>query len=342
MPGRVVRRGALSLRWQPRSVVVALGLLLLTAVVGVLAMTQGTVEVSPSDVLRGVLGTSQDATTARVVRGIRLPRFVTGVAVGAALGMAGAIFQSVSRNALGSPDIIGFTAGSATGAVLQIIVFDGGPLDVAIWAVGGGVLCAVGVYTLSMRRRTSGGYRLVLVGIGVGALLSAVNSLLLTRSDLDHALEAQLWLQGSLTARRWEQAVPVLAVLTVVGPIAAAAGRRLDLMEMGDDTATQLGLRVERERLFLVVVGVVLTAVATAAAGPISFVALAAPQLVRRLTRGTGAHLVPAAVMGSTLLVCADLLSQHVPFRWSVPVGLTTGLLGGIYLLWLLGRSGKV
>jgi ABC-type enterobactin transport system permease subunit len=341
LPGRVVRVGRWSWRWAPRTVTVCLVLLALAAALAVVAMGRGTIALAPGEVVDALLGRAADAKIERVVLGIRLPRLVTGLGVGAALGTAGALFQSISRNVLGSPDLIGFTTGAATGAILQIVLLDGGPLEVGVWAVGGGAVSAAIVYALSMSRRGGGGYRLILVGIGVGALLQAANSLLLTRADLDQALEAEIWLQGSLNGRRWEQAVPVLVVLAITLPLAAASSRRLDVLEMGDDTATQLGVRSERTRLAAVVLGVALTAVATAAAGPISFVALAAPQLVRRLTGATGAHLVPAAFMGAALLVGADLLAQNLPFSWSVPVGLATGLLGGIYLLWLLTRKDR-
>lgn len=341
LPGRVLRAGALSWRWSPRTAVVCAALLAVAAALAVVAMGRGTIALTPDQVVDALLGRAADPRVERVVLGIRLPRLVTGLGVGAALGAAGALFQSVSRNVLGSPDLIGFTTGAATGAVLQIVVGGGGPLAAGAWAVGGGAVTAAVVYLLAAGRRGAGGYRLILVGIGVGALLQALNSLLLTRADLDQALAAEIWLQGSLSGRRWEQAVPVLVALVMVLPLAALRGRGLAVLEMGDDAAAQLGVRAERTRLVAVVLGVALTAVATAAAGPIAFVALAAPQLVRRLTRGTGAHVLPAACMGAALLVGADLLAQHLPFAWSVPVGLATGLLGGLYLIWLLTRRDR-
>ncbi len=341
LPGRAVRLGPLSWRWSPRTVTVCVVLTAVAVVLAVVCLGRGTIALAPGEVVDALLGRAAEPTVEHVVLGIRLPRLVTGLGVGASLGVAGALFQSISRNVLGSPDLIGFTTGAATGAILQIVLLDGGPLQVGAWAVGGGAVSAAVVYALSVSRRGGGGYRLILVGIGVGALLQAANSLLLTRAALDQALEAEIWLQGSLNGRRWPQAVPVLVVLALAVPVAAATSRRLDVLEMGDDTATQLGVRSERSRLVAVVLGVALTAVATAAAGPIAFVALAAPQLVRRLTGATGAHLVPSAFMGATLLVGADLLAQNLPFAWSVPVGLATGLLGGLYLLWLLTRKDR-
>lgn len=336
-----IRWRSLSVRWSPRTVTVCLALIAVALGLGVVAMGRGTISLSAGEIVDTLLGREVDSRTHRVVFGIRLPRLLTALGVGAALGTAGAIFQSISRNVLGSPDLIGFTAGAATGAVLQIVWIGGGPLEVGVWTIGGGAITAALVFWLSASRRSGGGYRLVLVGIGVGALMKAVNNLLLTRANLDQALEAEIWLQGSLNGRRWDQAVPVLIALVIVLPLVAGMSRRLDVLEMGDDTAVQLGVAAGRTRLIATALGVVLTAVATAAAGPIAFVALAAPQLVRRLTGATGAHLIASAFLGAALLVAADLLSQNLPFAWSVPVGIATGLLGGIYLLWLLTRKDR-
>jgi len=342
LPGRVLRTPseALAVRWRPRAVVVGSVLALVLVGLGVLAMTKGSSALTPGEVVTALLGDG-DRKATKIVLGIRLPRVVTGVLVGAALGVAGAVFQSLSRNVLGSPDVIGFTTGAATGAVVQIVVLEGGPLAIALSAVVSGLACAVVVYLLALRGSRSGGYRLILVGIGVGAILSAVNGLLLTRGGLDQAVEAQVWLAGSLAGRTWTHAAPLALAVALLLPPVVWLGRRLAYLELGDDAATQLGVRVERTRLALMVLGVGLTGVAIAAAGPISFVALAAPQLARRLTRAPAPPVVGSALMGAALLVAADLLSQHLPLGLAMPVGLMTGLLGGIYLAWLLTRTKK-
>ena len=272
---------------------------------------------------------------------MRLPRVLTAVFVGAALGMAGSVFQSISRNALGSPDIIGFTTGAASGAIVQIILFNAGPLGTSLAAVLSGVCTAAVVFVLSLKGRTTGGYRLVLVGIGVGAMLTGLNTVLLVTGDLDQAMTAQLWLSGSLNTRTWSHVVPAALGFVLIVPIAIYHARQLNILEMGDDTACQLGVPVERSRLVMVMAAVGLTSIATAAAGPISFIALAAPQLARRLTGSPDIPLVSGAIMGALLLLSADLVSQRFPLNLNLPIGLTTGLLGGFYLLWLLTRSRK-
>ncbi|TBU98527.1 FecCD family ABC transporter permease [Stutzerimonas kirkiae] len=341
-PPHTLRLGALSIRYQPRAAMVCGLLAGLGLLLGILLLGTGTLALGPAEVLASLLGNGQDPTAQRIVLRIRLPRVLTASLVGAALGMAGAIFQSISRNALGSPDIIGFTTGAASGAIVQIMLFDAGPLATSLAAVASGLCTALLVFLLAMKGRSSGGYRLVLVGLGVGASLSGLNNILLVTGDLDQAMFAQLWLAGSLNTRTWSHVVPAALCLLLVIPIALYHGRRLDLLEMGDAAASQLGVAVERTRLLMMLVAVGLTAVATAAAGPIAFIALAGPQLARRLTGAANVPLLAGALMGAVLLLAADLLSQRLPVAANLPIGLMTGLLGGFYLLWLLTRSRRV
>jgi len=333
--------GPVRLRWSRRTAVVALVLTALAALLSVCALQTGTLALGFTDVLGALFGVGEPRTQT-VVQRIRLPRTLTALAVGACLGAAGAAFQSISRNALGSPDIIGFTTGAATGAVAQIVLFDGGPVATAGWAVGGGLVAAGAVYLLSLRGGVTGGYRLVLIGIGVGAMLGALNTVLLAKGDSDLAAQAHLWLSGSLAARTWGHALPVLGAVLVLLPVLLACARSLSLMEMGEDAARALGIRTERTRLVAMAAAVGLTAMATAAAGPIAFVALAAPQLAVRLTRAPAVPIGTGALMGAVLMVGSDLLTQHLPLRVAMPIGLMTGLVGGVYLLWLLTRSRQV
>ncbi|PPK66047.1 iron chelate uptake ABC transporter family permease subunit [Actinokineospora auranticolor] len=257
------------------------------------------------------------------------------IAVGLALGAAGAIFQSVSANPLGSPDIIGFTTGSATGALLVLLFWRGGPIGVPLGSVLGGLAAAVLVYLLAYRNGIHG-TRLIPVGIGVSAVLFAANGFLLSRASLREARNAQLWLVGSLNGRGWDEATPAWIALAVLLPLALLLGRRLAMLELGDETALSRGVPVERSRLYLVLAGVGLTALATAAAGPITFVALVAPQITHGLVRSGSANLATSGLTGALLLVTADQVGQHLVPRVQLPVGLTTGALGGAYLIWLL------
>ncbi len=338
----LLRLGTLSLRWRVRSLIACALLLAIVLWLAALLIATGTLSFTPGEVIASLVGRSTDPMTQRVITLVRIPRALTAILVGGALGMAGAIFQSISRNALGSPDIIGFTTGAATGAIMQIILYNAGPVQTSAAAVICGVATAAVVFLLSLHGRTSGGYRLVLVGIGVGATLSGVNTVVLVMGDLDQTASAQLWLAGSLDTRSWSHVIPAAVGFALIIPVVLSFARNLNILEMGDDVARELGIPVERTRLVLVMAAVGLTSIATAAAGPIAFIALAAPQIARRLTASPGVPVVGGALTGMVLLMAADLVSQHLPLAANLPIGLTTGLLGGVYLLWLLARRTSI
>lgn len=334
-PGRPVLRGAgLSARVDRRSLLVCAGLLLAALGVSVVLIGTGDYRIAPLDVLRTLTGHG-DPGQDFIVRQLRLPRVVVALLVGAALGMAGAAFQTVSRNPLGSPDVIGFGQGSAAGALIVIVLLKGPAYQVSLGAVAGGLLTGIAVYLLAWKQGVHG-YRLVLVGIGASAVLAAVNSYLLVKADFVDAARAVVWITGSLDGRDWSQVWPLLGACAVLMPLLLGRSRALRITEMGDDTARALGVHVERTRLTVVLAAVLLTASATAAAGPIAFIALTAPQLARRLTRSPGVALLPSALMGAALLVAADWAAQRAFGSGQVPVGVATGVLGGGYLLWLL------
>ncbi len=325
-----------SFRLHLRPLLVGLALALVAVVGAILAIATGDYPLSPGQVIETLLG-GGDSSTSFIVETLRLPRTLTALLVGAALGLAGAIFQSIARNPLGSPDVIGFTYGAATGALLVILVWEGGSRDIAFGAIAGGAVTAAAVYLLAMRGGVQG-YRLVLVGIGVGAMLLAVNDYLITRASRDDAFEAAHWLIGSLNDAGWQSVVPVAIALALLLPLAVLLASRLRMLEMGDDAAKALGVHVERSRLALAGTGVALTAVGVAATGPIAFVALAAPQLARQLTRTASPGMITSALMGSVVLVLSDLFGQRLA-PTDLPVGVVTGLIGGVYLAWLLSRE---
>ncbi|KAB2380703.1 iron chelate uptake ABC transporter family permease subunit [Actinomadura montaniterrae] len=341
MKGAVVRTpNGLSLRFRPRALAVAVLCLAVALGVSVLLIGSGDFPMSPADVVRTLLGNGTPADSL-IVNEIRLPRAVAALAVGAALGLAGAIFQSLTRNPLGSPDVLGFTQGAATGVLGVIVLAGGGSAAVAAGAAGGGLLTGALVYAVAGRHGAHG-QRLILVGIGVAAILTGVNGYLLTQAKITDAARAVLWLTGSLDGRDWADAAPVLIALAVLGPlVVVGCGRALRMLEMGDDAAHGLGVPIERARLIMLAAAVLLTSLAAAAAGPVSFVALTAPQLARRLTRTPGPNLLPSMCMGAALLVAADWAAQRAFTGHQLPVGVVTGLLGGGYLVWLLVTQRK-
>ncbi|MFA1547353.1 FecCD family ABC transporter permease [Actinomadura chokoriensis] len=329
-----------SFRFRPRALVVAAICPVVALGTGVLLIGSGDFPMSPADVVATLLGQGTPADSL-IVNQIRLPRVAAALAVGAALGLAGAIFQSLVRNPLGSPDILGFSQGAASGVLAVIVLTGGGTAAVAGGAAGGGLLTGLVVYALAGRRGAHG-QRLILVGIGVAAILTGVNGYLLTQAHITEAARAVLWLTGSLDGRDWADTAPVLAALAVLGPaVMVGCGRALRMLEMGDDAARALGVPIDRVRLVMLAAAVLLTSLAAAAAGPVAFVALTAPQLARRLTRTTGPNLLPAMCMGAALLVAADWVAQRAFPGHQLPVGVVTGLLGGGYLVWLLVTERK-
>ncbi|MFF3909024.1 FecCD family ABC transporter permease [Streptomyces sp. NPDC001848] len=335
--------GGLSLRLDVRALAVVVLLLLAVLTGSVLLLGTGDFPIPAGDVLRTLVGDGNPGQEF-IVTELRLPRVLVGLLVGASLGLGGALFQSVSRNPLGSPDVLGLGQGATAGALVVIVLFSGTATQVAMGALVGGLVTGAAIHLLAWKQGLHG-YRLVLVGIGVSAIVTAVNGFLLTKADITDAARAVFWMTGSLDGRDWDQVWPLLALCAVLVPLVLGNARGLRMMEMGDDVSCALGVRVERVRLLLMVSAVLLTAGATAAAGPVGFVALTAPQLARRLTRSPGPNLVPSTVMGATLLIVADWASQRLFGADQLPVGVVTGVLGGAYLLWLLvteRRAGRM
>lgn len=328
------REPALALRASWRSIGALCALGLGAVVLAVLALGVGEYPVSPAEVV-AVLTGSDTGFTSVVVLDWRMPRIVLALVIGAALGISGAIFQAITRNPLGSPDVIGFGFGSYTGALVVIALFGGGYYLTAAGAVAGGLLTAVAVYLLAYRNGLAG-FRLIIVGIAVSAMLSSLNQWIILKIKLNQAITAAIWQQGTLTGLHWEQAIPVLVCVIPALIWLAYLGPQLPILQMGDDAAGALGVNPERARLAHFAIGVLLIAIATAAAGPISFVALAAPQLARRLTASPGVGLVSSAFMGAFLLLASDLVALRIFAPAELPVGAVTVVAGGAYLIWLL------
>jgi iron complex transport system permease protein len=330
----------MSARLYVRAVLVGTTLMALAVGVGVWSLTVGDFPIGLSDVVATLLGNGADDFDF-IVRTLRLPRALTGLAVGAAFGMSGAIFQRLASNALASPDIIGVNAGAAVAAVFAIVVVHADGTTVTAMALAGAAVTAAATYLLAYRKGITG-YRLILVGIGVSSVLMAIVQYLLTRAKIYDAQQAVVWLVGSLNGRGWDDLRPMAVTLAIVVPIVAVVARQLRVLELGDDAARGLGGCVERSRGALLLCGVALAAVATASAGPIGFVALIAPQITRQLVGGRALGLFPAAAGGALLVVSADLVARRLFAPTELPVGVVTAVLGAPYLLYLIARSSRL
>ncbi|MBZ5733100.1 iron ABC transporter permease [Nocardioides sp. TRM66260-LWL] len=338
VPARVARGPRTVRRVAGRRTAVHAALAGLLLGLALLALLLGELRLTPREVLDGLLG-SRVGGSAFVVRELRLPRLLLGLLVGAALGLAGAVFQAVLRNPLASPDVLGVTQGASAAAVATLLLggLSGWPVVAA--AAAGGVAVGVTLQVLAGRGGAAG-QRFVLCGVGLGYLGASVTAYLVTRADLRQAQDALLWTTGSLGQASWPLVRTLGLALLVLVPLVAGLAPRLALLQLGDASATALGARPERTRALLLVLAVLLAAAATAAAGPVAFVAFLAAPLARRLLADGSAALAGSALVGAVLVVGCDLLAQHaLPGDVVAPVGVLTGALGAPLLVWLLVRG---
>ena len=317
------------------SVVAACAVALL--LLAIVALSVGEYAIAPLDLWRTQWG-GGDRLETYVVQQVRLPRLAMGVLVGACLGVAGALLQALLRNPLASPDLLGISGGSGAAAVFGMLILGiGGPL-LALFAFAGGALVAA-FLLLAGHHRNDGGYRLVLAGVGVAFLCTSVTGYLMVRAKLELAQNALVWLTGSLASSPWWNVAVIAVVALVCAPVVVLCARWLPIAQMGPETASSLGVRPGMVRIVTVLTAVLLTAATCAFVGPISFIALCAPAIARPLL-GHGAIAVgTSAVVGAGLLVGADLLAQYALPGYSLPVGVVTGALGAVFLLWLLATS---
>lgn len=340
MTGRsVLRVGPVSLPVHHRTVVASLLLAIAVLVAGLATLLFPGAGLDTGTVIEVLVGRER-GFPAVVVLQWRLPRLIAAIVLGAALAVSGAMFQTLTRNPLGSPDVIGFNAGAYTGAIAVMLSGGSGFAMIAGGALVGGVATALAVYLLALRSG-SAGMRLIVVGLGVSAMLAALNRWLLLRADLDASMAAATWGAGTLNGLRAPVVTPAVATVGVLLLLGWLLSRRVDALSLGDDVAAGIGVPLGRTRLALIVVGIGLTAVSTAVAGPIAFVALSAPHIARRLTRGSRVSGVPIALTGALLLTVADLLAQRLFDPQQLPVGVITVVVGGLYLMTLLAREAR-
>ncbi len=345
-----LRVGATSWLVPLRAVAATVAGLVLLGVLVALDLALGDFPIPVSEVVTTLMGQG-DAGQEFIVYDLRLPQTLVAMLAGAALGLAGALTQTFARNPLASPDILGVTEGAAAGAVAVIVLsggagYSGGLVSGALQSIGlpiaaflGALVTATLLYVLSWRRGIDG-QRLVLIGIGIGAALSAVTSWLLVRARIQDAASAQVWLNGSLSGRGWDQAWPLIWTLLVLVPVSLLLVRNLNALQLGDESARGLGVRLQTTQVLTLLAAVGLAAVAVSAVGPLEFVAFVVPQVALRLVGGSRPPMVASMAYGACLVVGADLLTRVViPF--AMPAGLVTAAIGAPYLIWLLLRANK-
>lgn len=331
-----VTRGRIRRTARRRSMLLVLAVLIVAAFA--VSLMAGRTFYPPDDVLRVILGETVPGASFTVGR-LRLPRAVLALIAGLCFGMGGVTFQTMLRNPLASPDIIGITSGAGAAAAFSIIVLGLGGTAVSTVAIAAGLGVALVIYLLSFKDGVAG-TRLVLIGIGISAMLHSVTTYVLNQADQWDLQAAMRWLNGSLNGSDWAEVRPVLAALVLLGPVLLGQGRNLSTLQLGDDAAAALGIRLERTRILVIVSAVGLIAFATAATGPISFVAFLSGPIAARLFGSGGPLLLPAGLVGALLVLVADFIGQYA-FDTRYPVGVITGVLGAPYLIYLLIRTNR-
>ncbi len=319
-----------------RTVIIAFSILILAVFVASLVF--GRTVYSLGDVLGVIVGQDVDGATFTVGR-LRLPRAVLAVVAGLSFGLAGVSFQTMLRNPLASPDIIGISAGASAAAAFAIVMLGLGGTAVSVIAIAAGLIVALLIYALSSRSGVAG-TRLILIGIGVAAMLESVTAYVLSQAGQWDLQEAVRWLSGSLNGANWQATLPALIALVVLGPLLLSQSRDLHTLRLGEDAAAALGVRVERTRIIVVIAAVGLIAFGTAAAGPIAFVAFLSGPIAARIVGPHGSMLVPSALVGALLVLVADLVGQYA-LGTRFPVGVVTGALGAPYLVYLIIRTNR-
>lgn len=323
------------------SLVVLAGLALLATLCGVavLALMIGITAIAPGEVLTILFTDGGERVPRIVIWNVRLPRFVLGALAGAALAVSGAMLQDALRNTLAEPGLLGVSTGASL-VVAVVVIFNiavpSGTLP--LFALAGGLVA--GTIILLATRLTRDPVRMILIGAALGALFGALITTVVVLGAPNEIRVLYRFLIGSLIGRDWDDLRLALPWIAVALPIALLFGRPLNLLQLGDDMAEGLGLPVFRTRLMILLVAIALNAAIVAVCGPIGFVALVAPHMVRGLLRTTNARQVLpiSALLGAVLLTSADLLAREIFSPAELPVGLLTVALGSPIALVLLRR----
>ncbi|WP_349921279.1 FecCD family ABC transporter permease [Aeromonas veronii] len=317
---------------------IAFTLLLLSAAAWWLTLLLGQ-SYTPPSVVWQVLTGEQVPGASFTVGQLRLPRALISLLVGMSFGLAGVVFQTMLRNPLASPDIVGVSSGASAAAVFAIVVLKMDGSSIALFSIAAGLAVALSVYGLSYCNGVAG-TRLILIGIGVSAMIESFIAYLLSQANSWDLQEAMRWLAGSVNSVQLHQALPLLCSLAVFGGLLLHRGKDIEALRLGEDTAAALGVNIGLTRLVVMICAVGLIAVATAVTGPIAFVAFLSGPIAARIVGTNGSLFIPAALVGASLVLAGDYIGQFLlPSRY--PVGVVTGALGAPYLIYLIIRVNR-
>lgn len=307
------------------------------ALAAIAALSLGTVPLAPAEVVKALTGGEASPQVTLILFELRLPRVMAGALTGAAFALAGCLMQTLARNRLATPGIIGID-NAATAFAVASITGVGISLAPPAMALIGAATAAALAFALAGRTGTRG-YPFIMAGVGIGATTGAITQLMLTRVAIDTANAAYPWTVGSLNSRE-AMATPLLAGGLALGWLAALGiGRHLNVLRLSETVATGLGTSPGRLRLAGLSLAILLTGLAVAVAGPVGFVALLGPEMARSVTSPAHVPLTTSALAGAILMLLADLTGRLILAPLEVPVGIVTAIAGSPWLLWILLRQ---
>lgn len=301
----------------------------------------GSLFIAPLDVIKSLIGMGEPSYT-MIIQQFRLPRIITALLVGAVLAGAGAILQSLVRNPLASPDLIGITQGAAVTGVIFIMFFEHVSIFyLPIVAMFGAAVTTFMLYALSWKKGVTP-FRLVLIGVGLDAALQGLVKMFLVISPLYTTEKAQIWLTGSVYGSSWHEVIILTIGVMILFPIALSLTMKINTYQLGDDVAASIGNSVQRNRFFLLAISAAMIGLAVSVAGPIGFVGLLAPHIARKIVGSSFGMLFPFTLcIGGTIVMLADLIARTILPSDDLPVGIFTSLIGAPFFIFLLLRSRK-
>ncbi|MBY0022041.1 iron ABC transporter permease [Paenibacillus polymyxa] len=311
--------------------------LLLLLLLGIVSVSVGALPIPLRDVSSALMDTHSRFHF--IVYEVRLPRTLVGLLAGMGLAVAGAILQSLIRNPLASPDVIGISKGAGFAAAAVIFLFPQSPAYILPLAAFGGAVGTFLILLLLSRRLTLAPAALALVGVAMGAVLMAATQYLIVTHPTN-VNTALLWMSGSLWGRSWREVISLLPWIIVLLPLVWGSYQKLNVYQLGDETITSLGVHMTRQRLLLLLLAVTLAGISVSAVGAIGFIGLMAPHMARRFVGSHNQWLIPlAALLGANLMLLGDILGRMLIVPREIPVGIMTALVGAPYFVYLLRKE---
>ncbi|MBN1042235.1 iron ABC transporter permease [Clostridium botulinum] len=316
-------------------------LIITTILVG---LNMGSLAIEPSDVIKTLIGQGSKSHEIAIFK-LRLPRIVIGILVGTALAIAGTILQGVTKNDLADSGILGINSGAALFVVIYIYIMNGNIYDgisnmtiftMPIVALSGAIFGAFLIYTLAWKNGINSS-RLLLIGIGINVAFTSILTIFQLRFTTQEFNRVMAWTSGSIWGASWKYVLAVLPFILIFTLLTMYKARYLDVLNLGDEVATGLGVEVEKERRKLIIYAVILAGAATSVAGSIAFLGLVAPHIARKLVGPKHKKLIPtAALVGSLILLIGDTIARNIIAPMELPVGIVVAIIGVPYFIYLM------